>query len=326
MATILFAAAAICCAFLLAIVFYKYRKLSAQLEELKEALTAAREHGHYEQILLLTDERTVRELLIEVNILLKEHTSLSIRRKKQEDSERRMISNISHDLKTPLTVILGYAEMLLAGEDQLTPGGKAKIEKIYTKATDVLEMIHMFFDLAKIESGETHLEMQPVDLCEICRSEIATYYEMLSETGFDIQIQIPEAPLTVQGDIPAIKRILDNLLQNAVRYGSAGKYLGISIEEEEHNILLKVTDKGKGIVEDSQDKIFERLVTLEDSRNKKYQGSGLGLTITKRLTEAMGGSISLHSIPYKITTFTVTLPKSISTPPLTRSKSVIPRQ
>ena len=211
-------------------------------------------------------------------------------RKNQEDSNRKMLANISHDLKTPLTVILGYSEMIRNQEGISLDSIQQKVEKIYRKTTDVLEMINIFFDLVKIESGELALEMQELDLCEIARNEILNYYDMLQEGGFQVDIDIPEEEVPVEADKQAVKRILANLLQNAIKYGADGRYLRLGITWIE-------------------DKIFERLVTLEDSRNKKYQGSGLGLTITKRLVEAMGGSIRVKSRPFVKTVFTVSLPK-----------------
>lgn len=287
---------------------YKYRKLSAQLLKLHTALTEASDNKNSGGILLLSDETTIRALLVDINQLLEKQRSLAIRQHQQEERERRMIVNISHDLKTPLTVIYGYSEMLLTSGQDLPPQVHAKIERIYTKTQDVLTMIHVFFDLAKIESGDLPLKKELIDVCEICRTELAGYYEMLLETDCEVQTEIPEITLSIRGDEQALKRILGNLIQNAVRYGADGKYLKVCVLQNEANINIEVTDKGKGIVEENQDRIFERLSTLEDSRNKKYQGSGLGLTITKRLTEAMGGSIRIDSIPYEKTTFTVCFP------------------
>ena len=222
-----------------------------------------------------------------------------------------MLVNISHDLKTPLTVVYGYAEMLLAPELNLAPAVRTKVEKIYAKTRDVLDMLLLFFDLAKMESGELQMEKAKIDVCEICRSELAGYYEMLQDAGFTVEASIPEEELYMNGDAQAMKRILGNLIQNALRYGADGRYLGISVAREDRGLAIRVTDRGKGIVEENQDKIFERLTTLEDSRNKKYQGSGLGLTITKRLTEAMGGSIRVKSRPYRETVFTLFFPQGV---------------
>lgn len=296
---------------LLSYVCYRYQKQSKQLYEVKKALSESIKNGNYESVLLFTDMDIIRQLVVEINTLLEQQRDLEVRQVRQEESERRMLVNISHDLKTPLTVIYGYAEMLLTSEENMPLKSRAKIEKIYAKTKDVLEMIHLFFDLAKMESGELQLNTQKIDICEVCRSELAGYYEMLQEIDCEIQIQIPEKELFIYGDEQALKRILGNLIQNAVRYGADGRFLGIQVSERREWIQIDVTDKGKGIVEENQDKIFERLTTLEDSRNKKYQGSGLGLTITKRLTEAMGGSIQVKSVPYSKTTFTICFQKQV---------------
>ncbi|MNN76283.1 Histidine protein kinase SaeS [compost metagenome] len=111
------------------------------------------------------------------------------------------------------------------------------------------------------------------------------------------------------GNEEALDRVLGNLLSNAIAYGDAGGVLGLRLYSEEDKVFIEVWDRGKGIAEGHQDKIFERLYTLEDSRNREYQGSGLGLTITKRLTEQMNGRISLSSKPYVRTAFTLSFRK-----------------
>ncbi|WP_455618593.1 sensor histidine kinase [Eisenbergiella sp.] len=302
-------AAGILFAALFLLYFYKYRKLSGQLTELENQLDESLKKGGEDSILVYSDEPAIRQLAARVNRLLEEQGSLTARTRMQEERERRMLVNISHDLKTPLTVVYGYAEMLLAPEQNLTPAVRTKVEKIYAKTRDVLDMLLLFFDLAKMESGELQLDRTQIDVCEICRSELAGYYEMLQDADFVVEASIPEEELFLEGDAQAMKRILGNLIQNAIRYGADGRYLGVSVGKEGSGLAIRVTDRGKGIVEENQDKIFERLTTLEDSRNKKYQGSGLGLTITKRLTEAMGGSIRVKSRPYRETVFTLLFPQ-----------------
>lgn len=293
----------------LIIVLSKYINQSRQLNKITGEISGFLEKGSSDTLLALSDEKEIQKLLVQINDLLERQNSLEMERKNQEDSNRKMLANISHDLKTPLTVILGYSEMIRNQEGISLDSIQQKVDKIYRKITDVLEMINIFFDLVKIESGELALEMQELDLCEIARNEILNYYDMLQEGGFEVDIDIPEEEVPVEADKQAVKRILANLLQNAIKYGADGRYLRLGITWKEDYVMIQVEDHGKGIIEDSQDKIFERLVTLEDSRNKKYQGSGLGLTITKRLVEAMGGSIRVKSRPFVTTVFTVSLPK-----------------
>ena len=99
------------------------------------------------------------------------------------------------------------------------------------------------------------------------------------------------------------------MISNVIRYGADGKYLGISLRDDDRNVYIDVTDRGKGIEKAFADSIFDRLFTLEDSRNRNIQGNGLGLTIAKNLAQRLGGTITLESIPHEKTTFTVRLKK-----------------
>ena len=132
---------------------------------------------------------------------------------------------------------------------------------------------------------------------------------MLSNKEFQVVVNIPETPVFVQGNKEALQRILFNLISNVIRYGADGKYLEVSLRNEEKNVYVDVTDKGKGIDKIFADSIFDRLFTMEDSRNRKIQGNGLGLTIAKNLAVRLGGTITLESIPYIRTTFTIQLKK-----------------
>lgn len=217
---------------------------------------------------------------------------------------KKMLSNISHDLKTPLTVILGYIEML-----QLRSEEKIMADKIYEKAMEVLDLINNFFDLARLESGDKKIEIDNINICEICRTTILNFYDTLQNEGIEVFIDIPQNDIFVLGNEEAIVRILNNLISNAIRYGSFGKYLGLVINNKEESVDIEIIDRGKGIEAKYKEEVFERIFTLEDSRSKSYQGSGLGLTITKSLVEALGGSIKLESIPNVETKFSFTLNK-----------------
>ncbi|PSA89127.1 sensor histidine kinase KdpD [Bacillus atrophaeus] len=260
-----------------------------------------------ERLLLYTDDKYIKSLLIQINRLLNHNQKIIGNYNSIELSMRKMLSNISHDLKTPLTVILGYIEILNNDKNLTTEKIMNSLETVNLKTVEVLELINRFFELVKLESGDKKLNSSRIDICEVSRKIILDYYEILINKEFEVVIDIPEDPVFVRGDEDAIERVLNNLITNAIQYGSAGKMLGLKIRIAENDVYLEVLDKGKGINELHKDRVFERMYTLEDSRNTNYQGSGLGLTITKRLVEQMGGSISLDSVPFQKTTFTVRL-------------------
>ena len=223
--------------------------------------------------------------------------------RRSEASAKKMLSNISHDMKTPMTVLLGYLEIM-----RLNGVTEELLAKTEQKAQGVVDLMNQFFTLAKLESGDTDIELSKLDLSELCRESVLDFYEILTEQGFEVEAVIPEQPVFVEGNREAFMRILNNLISNAVRYGAEGHYLGIFVRTEEKQVYVEVTDRGKGIDTAFAESVFERLFTMEDSRNRRIQGNGLGLTIARNLAEQMGGTLTLESIPHVKTVFTLTLP------------------
>lgn len=260
-----------------------------------------------ENVLLYTSNPQMKSLLIQINRLLEHNQKTVANFHSVERSMRKMLSNISHDIKTPLTVILGYIEIILHDNTINQEKEKSLLQTVHLKAEEVLELINRFFELVKLESDDVHLDMSKIELGEICRKTILDYYEILTKKEFNVSIEIPNEQIFIWGNKEAVERILNNLISNALSYGSDGKLIGLHLRSTEDRVYIDIIDRGKGILEDDKDRVFERLYTMEDSRNKFYQGSGLGLTITKRLVEQLGGKISLESIPYQKTTFTVEL-------------------
>ncbi|MBD5507765.1 MAG: HAMP domain-containing histidine kinase [Lachnospiraceae bacterium] len=295
---------------LLFIVIYQHfiytRGIEAKLKKISRELSALLENDSDEMIMVFTDNGTLMELCGQINRLLLDRQEIKGDFKKQEIASKKMLSNISHDIKTPLTVILGYLEMM-----RLDRPEDETLQKVEAKALQVMELINQFFTLAKLEAGDTDLEISKVNVSELCRENILNFYDILQGKDFDVEISVPEQDIFVRGEERAINRILSNLISNAVRYGSDGKYMGLTLRESETHAYIDIVDKGKGIEKAFATNVFERLYTMEDSRNRRIQGNGLGLTIAKNLAVQLGGDISLDSEPNVKTTFTVELKKFI---------------
>lgn len=292
---------------LLMIVFQRLfirRKREKELSEIARKLGDILEKDSDEKVMVFTDDKALMDVVGEINRLLYDRQKIKAGRKREEEASKKMLSNISHDMKTPLTVILGYLEIL-----RLKDPEDEALKKTEEKAKQVLELINRFFTLAKLEAGDTDMELTKFAVNELCRENVLGYYDILQQKDFRVEISIPEKAVYVWGNEEAVQRILQNLLSNALRYGSDGKYLGLFLREEENHVYIDVADKGKGIDRESAAHVFDRLYTMEDSRNREIQGTGLGLTIAKNLAKAMGGDIILNSIPYKKTVFTVELCK-----------------
>jgi len=259
------------------------------------------------KILIQTENKDLRQVLIQINSLLELRQKTLADYIKKEGSIRKMLSNISHDLKTPLTVILGYIETIKLNKDISEEELVVLLSKVHNKTLEVIQLINKFFDLAKLEAGDNEILITRVNMNEVCRKKILEFYEKLTSEGFEVEIDIPTSNIYALGNEGALDRIINNLISNSIKYGSQGKFIGLSLSCDEEFVFVEIWDKGKGIDEIYVDKVFERMYTLEDSRNKANGGSGLGLTITKRLVEKLGGEIFLKSAPFIKTSFTFKL-------------------
>ena len=293
-------------AILLAVVFYQrfvyVRGMEAALKKMGGKLSDILENDSDEKVMVFTDNRALMELCGQINRLLSDRQEIKGDFRKQEISSKKMLSNISHDVKTPLTVILGYLEIM-----RLDHPEDETLRKVEAKAGQVMELIDQFFTLAKLEAGDMDIVIGKIDINELCRECILDFYDILRSRDFTVEISIPEKSIFVQGEEGAVRRILSNLISNAVRYGGGGKYIGVTVREEKNHAYVDVTDRGKGIEREFAESVFERLYTMEDSRNREIQGNGLGLTIAKNLARQLGGDILLESEPHVKTIFTVRL-------------------
>lgn len=283
-------------------------KQSRELRSLQAKLTDILDNESHEKVLLHTNSSQLQSLLIVINRLLDANRKVEADYTRMENAIKKMVANMSHDLKTPLTVVLGLTETLVHDLSANDEERKRLALKVHQRTLDILNLTNQFFDLARLESGDRPVPLSKINLSEACRNGILFYYEMIEAQGLEVDVAIPEEPIYAYGNTEALGRVLQNLLSNAIRYGHEGGVIGISLRQDEDYIYIDVWDQGKGIGERDRVHVFERLYTLEDSRNQTYQGSGLGLTITKRLVELMEGSISLHSIPHEKTVFTVRFP------------------
>ncbi len=277
-----------------------------KLREIHQRLKAILDEDSGGRLMVFTDNKELMELAAQINRLLEKSAKVEADFCRSEISSRKMLSKISHDMKTPMTVIRGYLEIMRTkgtAEPEM-------LEKAEQKAQALMELIDSFFSLAKLEAGDTDMTISRLDVCEICRESVLEFYEILTGADFQVEIGLPDEAVYAQGNREALQRILGNLISNVIRYGSEGKYLGVFLRSDERFIYVDVADKGKGIDSAFAQSVFERLFTMEDSRSRSVQGNGLGLTIAKKLAEQMGGNLTLESDPSVRTVFTVSLKRA----------------
>lgn len=239
-----------------------------------------------------------------INNLLEKFYDKQIDYNRSQKTILQIFTNISHDLRTPITVLKGYIEMLYlqSQKEELSPIMRTTIEKMQSNSQKLVHSINNLFNMAKIQSGDMVLNIQKVNLTQICHEIILEFYDLLDRENFNVEVDIEDKPIYANVDSEAIRRILKNLIDNAIKYGSTGKFLGISLYEKDNHIFIAVEDHGMGISEKNNNHIFTRAYTTD-----RKKGNGLGLAISQGLANSMGGFISVSSTPHEKTVFTVKL-------------------
>lgn len=252
-----------------------------------------------------------KELVEEINKILDKYQKISIDNKNYKEHHQKMVSNISHDIRTPLTALMGYVDLL--SDNSITKEKREEyISIIRERGAALKELMEEFFQMSKLECNDVEITIEKFNISEVVRKNIIAFMNEINEKDITPKINIGDEEIFAFGDKNYTSRIIANHISNSLKYGCGGKVIGIDLNEEDKWVKLSIWDKGKGIDKSELPYIFDRLYTGEKSRNRNFQGSGLGLSIVKNMVQHMKGSISVQSISYEKTIFTVKLPKSSS--------------
>ena len=282
------------------------RAIRLPLDRLHDAMLAQVE-GRSVRVGNCTDVRELRRIG-ETFDMLSDRLAESERERERLDRDRqRMIADISHDIKTPVTVIAGYADALAAGK--IPPEDQPRcLEAIRSRTQALTGLVNAFHEYAKVEHPAFVLHTERTDLCEFLRVYLAGKYGEIDLAGFTLEVSIPETPLFCALDPFQFTRVLDNLLSNSLRHNRLGTLLAVSLRGGGKTAVLTVADNGSGIPPKQMQTIFEPFVVGSDARSSG--GSGLGLSITRRIVALHGGTIALSAHPALGcgTEFVLTLP------------------
>jgi len=282
----------------------KYQAISKELRYIRERIESAPYTRENTYILVPSENLQIKELAAEMNRLLDKFYTQRVEYERSKQAMVQVLTNISHDLRTPLTVLKGYSELLNKEAE------KAGIENIWdmatkidNKANELVLIINEYFTMSKITSGDMKIDLQRTNIAELCHEVILDYYDILEKEQYHIEIDMGSLPAYAYVDRDALKRILKNLIDNAIRHGGAGKYLALRLKNTNGKVMLEVEDHGQGILKKEQEQIFYRNYTTA----RKGTGSGLGLTIAKNLALQMEADIQVISEPGCKTIFTLLL-------------------
>ena len=284
--------------------------INKKLKYLKVILDDVISGNSNRRIMLNNNLKSVEDLVNNINSIIENMCKVDDENTKQTIMMKKMISNISHDFKTPLTSLIGYIELIKKSKSLSSDEVEEYLDIIHKKAYFLNSTLDNFFYLSRLESKDEKFNIEQINLTDIVQEQIVFFYEDFQTLEIEPSIDMPEKDVFVLADKASVNRILNNLLSNSLKYGKDGNKVGITITEDSNYIHVEVWDNGKGISDRDLPLIFERLYTVENSRSAKLSGNGIGLSIVKQLVKYNKGTISVKSVPFEKTVFTFSLIKS----------------
>ncbi len=240
-------------------------------------------------------------------------------REEAEEAKRRrgqFLADMSHELRTPLNAILGFSESMLyfpeAYDEMALPEAyKEDLSQIYTSGRQLLTVINDVLDLAKVDAGKLDLFAREIEVRPVVENCLDTLAGLVRNKPIELRMEIPDDLPDACADPSRVRQVLINLVGNAIKFTDEG-HITVSAKEDGDFLVLRVADTGIGIDQEHQDKIFEEFIQVDDLERPFNPGAGLGLTISRRLVEMMGGKIWVQSEPGQGSTFSFTIPRAVA--------------
>lgn len=284
----------------------KLYRMRNQLSLIKDALMDMKA-GNLNRRVLVRESDLTKQICYDINDIAISNQAQLIQQRQAEQAYKRLMTSLSHDVKTPLASLVGYLEAIEKG----LVTGTEQDEYIHVasdKANRLKDFVNALFEWVKLDAGEQIFHFEIYDINELSRNILAEWVPILEGAGLGYDIEIPEQEYSVRIDFNAYTRVLNNLLQNIIIHSEAD-HVALCVTEDAQQAKIMVSDNGRGISPDDLPHIFERMYQCDHSRSAR--GNGLGLSIAKELVNAHKGTITATSIPGNKTTFTVLLPKAL---------------
>lgn len=228
-----------------------------------------------------------------------------------EESKKNMIRDISHDIKTPITSIIGYSKAILDGKVENEEEKLVYLDYIYNKTLRLNYLVDELFSFTKLDSKEYILLKKKQNVGDFLIEVVSLYYGEIEEKNFNFEFEVPDTPIICDIAEKELERAIGNLITNSLKYNKEGTTLYIRLIDELNEIKIIVSDNGMGVDENIKSNVFDEFVRGDLSRSSRG-GSGLGLSITKKIIELHGGKIKLNTKLNEGCEFIITLPKALS--------------
>lgn len=235
----------------------------------------------------------------EIGFLAEAINDLAVDLQRYRDTRQEFLANISHELRTPITYLEGYTKVIKDGLYETEGERDLYLDIIHQEAHRLQHLVDDLFELAKMEEGKVTLTQEWIDLSQLAEQAVRRVELKAKEKGLLLKLQLSGDAYMIRGDQKRMEQIIMNLLENAIRYTDEGEII-VHMEFAADAATLIVEDTGIGIPEEELPYIFERFYRVEKSRSRQYGGSGLGLSIVKKLVELHGGKIRMISQPERV--------------------------
>ncbi len=292
--------------FVILLLIVKLRRVREQLIMIEEALEDIKSGNPNRRVLARKSDMTKR-ICYAINEIAMENQAQLLKQKQSEQAYKRLMTSLSHDVKTPLASLVGYLEAiengLVTGEEK-----EAYTHVAVKKAWHLKHFVETLFEWVKLDAKEQVFYFELCAFNELTRNIAAEWVPTLERNHFAYDFDIPEEEYPLRMDSHAYTRILNNLFQNALTH-SGGNKLTLRLLENEHQVKIIISDNGNGIPPSDIPHIFERMYQCDSSRSAG--GNGLGLSITMELVKAMEGTIEVNSSPGMGTIFTILFPRRV---------------
>jgi signal transduction histidine kinase len=219
------------------------------------------------------------------------------------------LASMSHELRTPLSAILGFADLLLTSpKEQLSPRARESLERIKRNGEHLLGLINDVLDLAKAEAGRVEVRLGPVNIGQLARACVAEVESLRSGKNMRLAVDAGEAPVETVTDAQRVRQIIINLLGNAIKFTDEGEVV-LAVRATGNEVHVSVRDTGIGIPAHAMKELFQDFHQLEAGDGRRYDGTGVGLALSRRLAHALGGEIEVRSRQGEGSIFTLVLPR-----------------
>ncbi|WP_434063052.1 sensor histidine kinase [Eupransor demetentiae] len=295
-----------------AIVWTSWRecKQAVSIQRLTDELAQQvnQEQGHTIEWQHPVDQR-VATLTKQFNQVITRSNQLHQQEEETKSSRDEMMTNISHDLRTPLTAIIGYLGLVVMQKDQLSTADRNKyIQTAYDKANQMKTLVEDLFEFSKTQLQNASLNITEFSVGDLFAQLLASYEVEAQEKGIELTYLIEPRLIIMEGDSDKLARVLMNLINNAFKYAKGATFIKLTAQVRPNDqVEIRVTNDGESIPQDSLDSLFDRFYRVESSRNSKTGGTGLGLAIVKGIVEQHHGQVKVES-SQEATSFVVSLP------------------